>query len=96
MKKSRYNESQIIQVLNEVEGRRMIKDVCREYGISEATGETKTLLKKIVRSMLFLILRIFLRSLNSNPYFSEILNIREKDCISRMLPEMFGLDSDKN
>ena len=38
---------------------------------------------------------VFLRSLNSNPYFSEILNIREKDCISGMLPEMFGLDSDK-
>ncbi len=37
MKKSRYTESQIIKVLNEVEGGRMIKDVCREYGISEAT-----------------------------------------------------------
>ena len=28
---------QIIKVLNEVEGGRMIKNVCREYGISEAT-----------------------------------------------------------
>ena len=37
MKKSRYTESQIIKVLNEVEGGRMIKDGCREYGISEAT-----------------------------------------------------------
>ena len=37
MKKTRYTESQIIKVLNEVEGGRMIKDVCREYGISEAT-----------------------------------------------------------
>jgi putative transposase len=37
MKKSRYTESQIIKVLNEVEGGRMIKDVCREYGISDAT-----------------------------------------------------------
>ena len=37
MKKTRYTESQIIRVLNEVEGGRMIKDVCREYGISEAT-----------------------------------------------------------
>jgi len=37
MKKTRYTESQIIKVLHEVEGGRMIKDVCREYGISEAT-----------------------------------------------------------
>jgi putative transposase len=37
MKKSHYTESQIIKVLREVEGGRMIKDVCREYGISEAT-----------------------------------------------------------
>jgi putative transposase len=37
MKKSRYTESQIIKVLREVEGGRMIKDVCRKYGISEAT-----------------------------------------------------------
>jgi putative transposase len=37
MKKTRYTESQIIKVLNEVEGGRKVKDVCREYGISEAT-----------------------------------------------------------
>ena len=38
MKKSRYyTESQIIKVLNEVEGGRKIKDICREYGISDAT-----------------------------------------------------------
>ena len=37
MKKTRYTESQIIKVLKEVEGGRMIKDVCREYGISVST-----------------------------------------------------------
>ena len=37
MQKTRYTESQIIKVLNEVEGGRMVKDVCREYGISDAT-----------------------------------------------------------
>jgi putative transposase len=37
MKKTRYTESQIIKVLNEVEGGRQVKDVCREYGVSDAT-----------------------------------------------------------
>lgn len=37
MKKTRYTETQIIKVLNEVEGGRMVKEVCREYGISDAT-----------------------------------------------------------
>jgi putative transposase len=37
MKKTRYTESQIIKVLHEVEGGRSVKDVCREYGISDAT-----------------------------------------------------------
>jgi hypothetical protein len=34
MKKSRCTESQIIKFLHEVEGGRMIKDVCRVYPVS--------------------------------------------------------------
>ena len=37
MKKSRFTEAQIIKVLKEVEGGRQVKEVCREYEISEAT-----------------------------------------------------------
>ena len=37
MRKVRYSEHQIIKVLKEVEGGRNVKDICREYGISEAT-----------------------------------------------------------
>ncbi len=37
MKKTRYTDSQIIKLLHEVEGGRSVKDVCREYGISDAT-----------------------------------------------------------
>jgi putative transposase len=37
MKKSRYSETQIIRVLKEVEGGRLVKEVFREYGISDAT-----------------------------------------------------------
>lgn len=37
MKKSRYNEIQIIAILKTVEAGRLVKDVCREYGVSEAT-----------------------------------------------------------
>ncbi len=37
MKTTRYTESQFIKVLNEVGGGRTVKDVCREYGISDAT-----------------------------------------------------------
>lgn len=37
MKKSRYSESQIVKILKEVEGGRQVKEVCREYGIADAT-----------------------------------------------------------
>lgn len=37
MKKSRYTESQIVKILKEVEGGRLVKEVCREYSISDAT-----------------------------------------------------------
>ena len=37
MKKTRFTETQIIKVLKEVEGGRLVKEVCREYGISDAT-----------------------------------------------------------
>jgi len=37
MKKTRHTESQILKILNEVEGGRLVKDVCREYAIAEGT-----------------------------------------------------------
>lgn len=37
MKKSRFSETQIIGVLKQVEAGRMVKEVCREHGISDAT-----------------------------------------------------------
>ena len=37
MKKSRYTEFQIVKILKEVEGGRLVKEVCREYGISDGT-----------------------------------------------------------
>jgi len=37
MKKTRYSESQIVNALKEVEGGRNVKDMCRDYGISNAT-----------------------------------------------------------
>jgi len=37
MKKSRYSETQIVRILKEVEAGKLVKDVCREYSISDAT-----------------------------------------------------------
>lgn len=37
MRKSKYTESQIITILKSVEAGRTVKDVCREYGLSDAT-----------------------------------------------------------
>jgi putative transposase len=37
MKKSRFTETQIVKILKEVEAGRLVKEVSREYGISEAT-----------------------------------------------------------
>ncbi|PJE77871.1 hypothetical protein CI610_03199 [invertebrate metagenome] len=41
MKKSRYREPQIINILKEVEAGRLVKEVCREYSISDATYNWK-------------------------------------------------------
>jgi len=37
MRKSRFRETQIVKILKEVEGGRNVKEICREYGISETT-----------------------------------------------------------
>ncbi len=37
MRKARFKETEIVRVLKEVEGERQVKEVCREYGISDAT-----------------------------------------------------------
>jgi len=37
MRKSKFSETQIIGILKEVEAGRLVKEVCRERGISDAT-----------------------------------------------------------
>jgi len=37
MKNTRYTETQIVKILKEVEGGRLVKEICREYGISDGT-----------------------------------------------------------
>ena len=37
MTKSRYSETQIVKILKEVEAGKLVKEVCREYGIADAT-----------------------------------------------------------
>ena len=37
MKESRYTETQIVKILKEVEAGRKVNEVCREYGIADAT-----------------------------------------------------------
>jgi len=46
-----YNESLIVKILKEVEAGRLVKEVCREYGISDApttTGNRSTAAWKLL------------------------------------------------
>lgn len=45
MQRSRFTETQIVKILNEVEGGRLVKDVCREHGFQmprTTTGSPST------------------------------------------------------
>lgn len=37
MKKSRFSETKIVNILKQQEAGRTVQDICREYGISQAT-----------------------------------------------------------
>ncbi len=37
MKRTRFSDTQIVKILKEAESGRMVKDICREHGISDAT-----------------------------------------------------------
>ena len=37
MKKSKFSETQIVQILKEADAGMLVKDVCRKYGISSQT-----------------------------------------------------------
>jgi len=37
VRKTRFQETQIVKILKEVESGRLVKDVCREHGISDTT-----------------------------------------------------------
>ncbi|KTD20040.1 transposase ORF-A, IS-type [Legionella israelensis] len=39
MKRSRFTENQILNILKSVEVGRLVKDVCREHGISEVLSQ---------------------------------------------------------
>ena len=37
MKRSRFTETQVVSILNEVDAGRKVKEICRRHGISDAT-----------------------------------------------------------
>lgn len=56
MKRRRFNEEQVVQILQELEGGKSVEEICREYNIARSTvylwrkkygGLDKPLLKKL-------------------------------------------------
>ncbi len=57
MKKSRYSETQIAAILKEVETEKLVKDICRESGISGAIRIGYHLLKFIYEAIPFSVIQ---------------------------------------
>ena len=45
MRKARFKETEVVRVLKEIEGGRQVKEMCREYGLSDSSHLQKFLME---------------------------------------------------
>ena len=89
MKTSRFTETQIVGILNQAEAGMKVKDLCRKYGISDATYRNEVLNLYLFRSL------DEVREITSR-WIDEYNDLRPHDALGGLPPSVYSARKAEN